>query len=218
MAPRTRARLTYVNVVSTLALLLALGAGVVYAARKIHTRDIAAHAVTTRKLAKGAVKTHQLANGAVTSLKIKDGAVTPAKVSGFTAVTARLHGGSLPVAGGPKPYPFTPTGWNQSAGESELVFARITATLAAVDTSNPPFTCDASIGFTISGLTPFTNSLPVSSASATPQAITVSGLIAVPSAADTTLAHNVDATLSDNGNCTSQSQIDSFTMTVVGLS
>ena len=45
MLRKLRPRLTYANVVSTIALALAVGGGTAYAATKIGTRDIRYHAV-----------------------------------------------------------------------------------------------------------------------------------------------------------------------------
>src|ERR687893_61168 len=50
-----RSRLTYANVVSTIALALAVGGGSAYAASKIGTSDIRYHAVTGAKVATNAV-------------------------------------------------------------------------------------------------------------------------------------------------------------------
>ncbi|HSS05135.1 MAG TPA: hypothetical protein VLK89_08125 [Solirubrobacterales bacterium] len=83
-------RLTYANVVSTLALFLALGGSAAYAAGKIQSGDLAAgavhtsnvfkRAVTSGKLALGAVRSNQIANGAVGSQQIGDGAVSSKQI------------------------------------------------------------------------------------------------------------------------------------------
>ncbi len=65
-----RSRLTYANVVATLALVLALGGGTVYAAIKLGKND-----VDSKNIAKGAVKTSDLGKNAVKSPKIKDGTI-----------------------------------------------------------------------------------------------------------------------------------------------
>jgi hypothetical protein len=76
---------SYSNVVATIALFLALGGGVVYAAstlgkNSVRSQNIAANAVKTRNLAKKAVKTKNLAANSVTAAKIKKDAVTSSKV------------------------------------------------------------------------------------------------------------------------------------------
>jgi hypothetical protein len=65
-----RPRLTYANVVATLALVLALGGGTVYAAIKLGKND-----VKSKHIAKGQVKSSDLGANAVKSAKVKDGAI-----------------------------------------------------------------------------------------------------------------------------------------------
>lgn len=65
-----RPRLTYANVVATLALVLALGGGTVYAAVKLGKNE-----VKSKNIANGAVKGKDLAKNAVTSKKVKDGSL-----------------------------------------------------------------------------------------------------------------------------------------------
>jgi hypothetical protein len=119
-----RKRLTYANVMSSLAVFLILGGATAFAAvKKVGSNEIKANsiktgkivkeavtagkikkaAVTEAKLADGAVTTNKLANGAVTTDKIADNAVTGAKVneatlgqvpSAATAATAGSVGGN----------------------------------------------------------------------------------------------------------------------------
>jgi hypothetical protein len=56
-----RSRLSYANVVSTLALFLALSGGAVYAAGKIGSDDIAANAIKSKQIAPGAVQRSDMA-------------------------------------------------------------------------------------------------------------------------------------------------------------
>lgn len=88
-----RPRLTYANIVSTLALFLALGGGAAYAASKVvsssdlakgavHTSNVFKRAITSGKLAVGAVRSNQLANGAVGSVQLGDGAVGAKQIAG----------------------------------------------------------------------------------------------------------------------------------------
>lgn len=65
-----RSRLTYANAVATLALVLAIGGGTVYAAIRLGKDS-----VHSRNIAKGAVKKSDLGKNAVTSPKVKDGAI-----------------------------------------------------------------------------------------------------------------------------------------------
>ncbi|HEX6782391.1 MAG TPA: hypothetical protein VF125_10230 [Solirubrobacterales bacterium] len=69
---------SYSNVVATIALFLALGGGVVYAAstlgkNSVKSGNIAANAVKARNLAKNSVTTGKIKKDAVTSAKVKKG-------------------------------------------------------------------------------------------------------------------------------------------------
>jgi|tagenome__1003787_1003787.scaffolds.fasta_scaffold20604183_1 hypothetical protein len=125
MFKRFRSRLTYANVVATLALLFALGTGGAYAANTIGSSDvidesllsqdikngevkdteIAPDAVNTTHIKNGAVKADDLANdsvrggkilaGTVSGSKLADGAVTSAKVLDDTQAGGGLGGADL---------------------------------------------------------------------------------------------------------------------------
>jgi hypothetical protein len=75
---RLRSKLTYANVISTLALFLVIAGGSAFAAGK---------------LAKNSVGTKQIKNAAITTAKIKDGAVTGSKIvaSGLGTVPNATH-------------------------------------------------------------------------------------------------------------------------------
>ncbi len=91
MIARLVQHVTYANVASTLALVVALGTGTAYAANTIGSSDIIDGAVKTVDLASGAatsgkirdagVGTADLGDGAVTSSKIADGSVTAAELA-----------------------------------------------------------------------------------------------------------------------------------------
>jgi hypothetical protein len=159
-------RLTYANLVSTLALFLALGGGAAYAVGKIHSGDIAQNAVrspnlapgsvhtadvfkraiTSGKLAVGAVRSNQIADGAVGSRQIGTGeigskqigagAVAPSNLQFPVFYAASPAGGPVPVTDGPDPYPIAGNTWTQSPGEIVVVFGGATATIA-YDGSSP---------------------------------------------------------------------------------
>ena len=151
-----RPRLTYANVVSTLALFLAMGGGAAYAAGKIHSSDIAGRAVksanlapgavhtskvskraiTTGKLAVGAVRSNQIADGVVSSRQIGNGVVAPSNLQFPVFYVASPTGGSVPVTDGPSPYPIADNTWTQNPGQIEVVFGAAAATLA-YDGSGP---------------------------------------------------------------------------------
>lgn len=155
-----RPRLTYANIVSTVALFLALGGGAAYAADKIQSGDIAGNAIkpaniapgavhtpkvfkraiTSGKLAVGAVRSNQIADGAVSAKQIAaatigsgqigEGAVAPSNLEFPVFYAASPHGGSAPVTGGLDPYPIADDSWTQNPGEINVVFGAAAATLA----------------------------------------------------------------------------------------
>jgi hypothetical protein len=102
-----RTRLTYANVIATLALFLALSGGVVYAAgtlgkNAVKSKNIAANAVKSRNLAKNAVKNKNLAKDAVTSAKVKAGTLTRADLAANTLSglqVADVQAASIPNLG-----------------------------------------------------------------------------------------------------------------------
>jgi hypothetical protein len=92
---RLRSKLTYANVISTLALFLALSGGVAFAASKIHSGDIADGAVKTSKLHQRAVSSGKLALGAVRSNQIADGAVSSAQIANGAVSSAQIANGAV---------------------------------------------------------------------------------------------------------------------------
>lgn len=112
--------LTYANVVSTLALFIALGIGSAYAANQLAPKSVGAKqlrpgavtadkirknaviapklkaaAVKQGKLAGGAVSTEKLAAGAVTGSKIATGAISPDKIPNDSIGGEKINEGSL---------------------------------------------------------------------------------------------------------------------------
>jgi len=106
-----RKRLTYANVVSTLALFLVLGGATAIAARKVpknsvgprqlkanavRTPSIKANAVTTRKIKKNAITTIKIHDNAVRESKIDDGAVTTSKIAANAVTGAKIDAPTTP--------------------------------------------------------------------------------------------------------------------------
>jgi hypothetical protein len=95
-----RRRLTYANVVSSIAVFLVLGGATAFAASHLGKNSVGA-----KQLKKNAVTTVKIKNNAVTSAKIKNGAVTGAKVNAGTlgtvpsATTAATAGTAANLAG-----------------------------------------------------------------------------------------------------------------------
>jgi hypothetical protein len=76
-----RKRVTYANVMSSIAVFLVLGGASAYAAKKIGSNEIKGNSITTGKLKKNAVTASKIKQNSITTAKIKNGAVTGAKVN-----------------------------------------------------------------------------------------------------------------------------------------
>jgi hypothetical protein len=83
-----RKRLSYANVVATMALFLALSGGVVWAAGKVGSKNLKANSVTAGKIKRNAVTSAKIRSGAVTGAKIKAGAVDFSKLAEGTDLLA----------------------------------------------------------------------------------------------------------------------------------
>jgi hypothetical protein len=76
-----RKRLTYANVMSSLAVFLILGGATAVAAKKIGSNEIKGNSITTGKVKKEAITRAKLKKASVDSSKLADGAVTTAKIA-----------------------------------------------------------------------------------------------------------------------------------------
>jgi len=153
---RVRPKLTYANVVATLALFFAMTGGAVYAADsfKVKSRQIAARAVKSGKIAPKAVKRGKIAPGAVGSDQLAGGAVTRGKIGSGAVGTTEIEDGSIgradlaePVGfvadatGGSaslvdvqgEPYALSGGSWVAAAGEFDVIFGQVKATLQATE-------------------------------------------------------------------------------------
>ncbi|HEX3174690.1 MAG TPA: hypothetical protein VHQ43_10805 [Solirubrobacterales bacterium] len=155
---RIRPRLTYANVMSSIALFLVLGGASAFAAHKlakhsvgtkqlkanaVTTAKLKRNAVTTRKIAKNAVGTAKIKAGAVSSEKLAKGAVTaekiaPGAVSGatidaantpFSQIVARLRTDSTLAFAGEGIYPIG--SYTQAAGEDDQYLGGLEIVFAA---------------------------------------------------------------------------------------
>ena len=142
-------KLTYANVVATLALFLALGGGAVWAAAElgknavkskniarnaVKSGDIASNAVKTRNIAKNAVKSSKIAANAVTERKLAKNAVTRAKLKAGTlaglqvadAQAANVPGFTTEATGAGAPIPLTGTAaFTPATGKSYELLAEL---------------------------------------------------------------------------------------------
>ncbi len=103
-----RKRLTYANVVASLALFLALGGGAVWAAGKVGSKGLKANAVTAGKIKRNAVTNSKIRGNAVTAPKLKNGAVTFPKLAAGTSLIGTASGGPVAANGtGPVAVPLS---------------------------------------------------------------------------------------------------------------
>ena len=94
MTARIRHGLTYANVLSTIALFVALGGGA-YAAARIGPDDIKRNAVRSKHIKKNQVGRKHLKRGAVSTPKLVAGAVTAAKLANASVTGPKLADGSV---------------------------------------------------------------------------------------------------------------------------
>lgn len=97
---RLLSKLTYANVIATIALFLALGGGAVVAATQlgkntVKSQNIARNAVKTQDIARNAVKASKLAANAVKNKNLSKNAVTAGKVKSGTLTRTQLAAGTL---------------------------------------------------------------------------------------------------------------------------
>ncbi|HXV05420.1 MAG TPA: hypothetical protein VFP23_05890 [Solirubrobacterales bacterium] len=98
-----RKRLTYANVMSSIAVFLVIGGTTAFAAihlskNSVGTKQLKKNAVTAAKIKKNAVTTAKVKNGTVTTAKLSNRAVTSAKIAanavGSTQIAANAVGNS----------------------------------------------------------------------------------------------------------------------------
>jgi hypothetical protein len=90
-----RKRLTYANVMSSIAVFLVLGGATAVAAKKIGSNEIKGNSITTGKIKKEAVAAAKIKNSAVTTNKIANNAVTTAKIANDAVTGDKVKESSL---------------------------------------------------------------------------------------------------------------------------
>jgi hypothetical protein len=134
-----RARLSYQNVVATIAAVLLLAGGTAYAANQlaknsVGTKQLKKNSVTAKKIKKNAVTAAKIKKNAVTSAKIADGSIKAADIdlgsTNFTRLVSRLHTDTDKAfeVGSPL-YPIGTV--TQNAGEDQFYYGSIDLTLPA---------------------------------------------------------------------------------------
>jgi len=217
-------KLTYANVMSSVAAFLALGGGAVYAAERIGSNGIAAKAVTPPKLdrnavtankiapkavrrgklAPGAVARSRIAASAVGSDQVEDGSILPADLEFPTQIVASPMGGALTLPpGGPTPYPLTNNTWTQQAGQLNVAFGSFVGTLAYDD--NGAGSCSVNVNYVQNGVPVGGGFMQTSST--TPVEVSGSAGAAPGADPDSPTEQEVNLEVYTNG-CTVDSQID----------
>jgi len=93
-----RKRLSYANVMSSIAVFLVLGGGAAYAAKKIGSDELRGGAVTTAKIKRNAVTASKIKSNAVTTAKIAKGAVTWGRLANGAVSVEKLAPGFIAPA------------------------------------------------------------------------------------------------------------------------
>jgi hypothetical protein len=211
-----RSRFTYANIVSTLALFLALGGGVAFAASKIQTNDIFRRAVTSGKLALGAVHSNQIADGAVGAKQIADATIGSKQIGAAAVAPSNLQfpvffaaspvGGSLPVPNSePAAYPLSDSTWTQKPGQIVVVFGGAVGTLARVSNSGE----DCRVFFDIRVNGQQTGGGELSTSSTSPARVERSVGVSPEIDPLAPIANKLTVNVGSNGSCTSGSTVDS---------
>jgi hypothetical protein len=95
-----RTRLTYANVMSTIAVFLVLGGGAAFAAAQlgkntVGTKQLKKNAVTAAKIKSGAVNSAKVADGSLTGVDIADGSIGGGDIADLAISTAKLGDNSV---------------------------------------------------------------------------------------------------------------------------
>lgn len=90
-----RKRLTYANVMSSIAVFLVLGGGAAYAAKKIGSNEIQGNSITTGKIKKEAVTKAKIKKASVDASKLADNAVTTSKIANDAVTGDKVKESSL---------------------------------------------------------------------------------------------------------------------------
>src|SRR5215207_2220162 len=140
-------RLTYANVVSTLALFLVLAGGAAIAAKvpkkSVGPAQLKANAVTTAKIKANSVTTRKIKRNAIANAKIKDGAVESEKIADgsvaltdleqstmpFSRVVRKARGNStLAITDSFKVYPLSEASYTQAPTENDTFIGALDVT------------------------------------------------------------------------------------------
>lgn len=147
---RLKGKLTYANVMSTIAVFLLLGGGAAFAATKlgknsVGTKQIKNNSITAAKIKKNSVTTAKIKKGSVTSSQIKAGAVNGSNLASntvtganinapstpFTQAVARIHASGQSEFFGSEPAIIPIGSYTQPAGQDDQLLASLTISFSA---------------------------------------------------------------------------------------
>ncbi len=129
-----RPRLTYANVVATLALFLALTGGAVWAASKISGKQIKKNSIPGNRIKKGTLAANQIKKQTITNAKIKAGTIQRTSLAAGTlsgvivadASATNLPGATTETPPGPTPFALAgTTSFTPVAGKSYQLQAEV---------------------------------------------------------------------------------------------
>jgi hypothetical protein len=133
-----RQRLTYANVMSSIAVFFVLGGATAFAATKIGANELKANSVLTGKIVKeavtagkiknGAITTGKLGAAAVTSTQLADNSVTTTKIADKAVTAAKINVTGLPAV--PNAVNATALGGKPASEYPIRYFARVNGTAA----------------------------------------------------------------------------------------
>lgn len=145
---KAREKLTYANVISSLALFMVFAGGTAFAANQLAknsvgpkqlkknavvTAKIKKNAVTSAKIKGSAITTAKIKNAAVTGGKIADGSITGAEINPATTPFTRLVGtvSRDAVVPATPPAPYLIGSYTQPAGEVDSYISSVTVNFPA---------------------------------------------------------------------------------------
>jgi hypothetical protein len=144
---RFRPRITYANVVATMALFLALAGGTVWAANKINGKQIKKNTIPGNRIKKKTLTANQIKNQTITNNQIKPGSIQKTALAAGTipgiiaeASATNLPGASTETPPGPTPIALTGTPtFTAVAGKGYNVTAEVVGNPVRVE---PAASCD----------------------------------------------------------------------------
>ncbi len=131
-----RQRLTYANVMSSIAVFLILGGATAFAATKIGAGQLKANSVKTGKIVKEAVTEGKIKNGAVTTNKLANGAVTTDKIANDAVTGDKVKEstlGEVPSAAKATSATSATSAANATTADGPVAFAHVSAGGALLD-------------------------------------------------------------------------------------